>query len=141
MFLLDTDVLSELRTGKPKPSAAVLRWSAETPAHLLYLSAVTVFELELGVLAMERRDPRQGQSLRFWLQGVLKEFSARVLPFGEPTAILCAAMHLPQRRSDRDAMIAATAKEHGYTVATRNTGDFKGCGVPLLNPWLTPDPA
>ena len=75
------------------------------------------------------------------LQGVLKEFLARVLPFREPTAILCAAMHVSQRRLDRDARIAATAKEHGYTVATHNTGDFDGCRVQLLNPWLTPDPA
>lgn len=88
---------------------------------------------------MQRKDSRQGQTLRSWLRGVLAEFSAQVLPFTGPTAIICAAMHIPDRRSDRDAMIAATAKEHGYTVVTRNLRDFAGCGVPLLNPWLTPD--
>jgi predicted nucleic acid-binding protein len=66
----------------------------------------------------------------------MKEFSSQVLPFGSATAVLCAAMHVPDRRPDRDAMIAATAKEHGYTIATRNTADFDECGVQLLNPWL-----
>ena len=88
---------------------------------------------------MERKDARQGQVLRLWLQGVLREFSSRIVPFGSTTAVLCAAMHVPNRRADRDAMIAATAKEHGYRVVTRNTEDFKECGVELVNPWLTPD--
>ena len=141
MFVLDTNVLSELRVGKPMPSAAVRRWAGEVPANQLYLAAVTVLELEMGVLAMERRDAPQGKVLRAWMEGVMAAFSARVLPFAGPTAVLCAAMHVPDRRSDRDAMIAATAKEHGYTVVTRNTNDFRGCGVRVLNPWLTPDVA
>ena len=66
-------------------------------------------------------------------------FSSQLLPFGATTATLCAAMHVPNRRSDRDAMIAATAEEHGYMVVTRNTDDFLGCGVQLVNPWLTSD--
>jgi predicted nucleic acid-binding protein len=139
VFLLDTNVISELRVGKAMPSAVVRRWAVGIPANQLYLSAVTVLELEMGVLAMERKDAQQGQSLRSWLQGVMREFSSQVLPFGATTAILCAAMHVPDRRSDRDAMIAATAKEHGYTLVTRNTDDFNGCGVQLLNPWLTLD--
>lgn len=139
MFVLDTNVISELRAGKPLPSDLVRRWAATVPANQLYLAAVTVLELERGVLAMERKDARQGRTLRSWLLGVMEAFSARVLPFAAPTALLCAAMHIPNRRSDRDAMIAATAKEHGYTVVTRNTSDFTGCGVQLLNPWLTPD--
>ena len=141
MFLLDTNVISELRAGKPTASSAVRHWADSVPANQQYLAAITVLELELGVLAMERKDPRQGQVFRSWLQAVLAHFAAQVLPFGTSTAILCAAMHVPDRRSERDAMIAATAKEHGYTVVTRNTGDFDGCGVQLLNPWLTPDPA
>ncbi len=138
MFLLDTNVISELRAGKPRASAEVRRWAASVPANQFYLAAVTILELELGVLSMERRDARQGQSLRSWLQAVLQEFSSQVIPFGTTTAIACAAMHIPDHRSDRDAMIAATAKEHGYTVVTRNTDDFLGCGVQLLNPWLAP---
>ena len=121
------------------PSPAVRRWAGNIPANQLYLSAITILELETGVLAMERRDEEQGQRLRSWLEGLMRVFSSAVLPFGAATALLCAAMHIPNRRSERDAMIAATAKEHGYTVVTRNTDDFSDCDVPLLNPWLTPD--
>ena len=138
MFVLDTNVISELRAGKPMPSASVRRWAAQVPANQFYLAAVTILELEMGVLAMERKDSQQGQILRSWLHGVLEEFSSQVLPFTGSTAILCARMHVPNRRSDRDAMIAATAKEHGYTVVTRNTEDLSGCGVQLFNPWLAP---
>ena len=137
MFLLDTNVISELRVGKANPSAAVRRWAVGIPGNQLYLSSVSILELETGVLLMERKDAQQGKALCSWLQGVMKEFSSQVLPFGSPTAILCAAMHAPNRRPDRDAMIAATAKEHGYMIATRNMSDFEDCGVQLLNPWLT----
>jgi len=136
VFLLDTNVISELRVGKANPSAAVRRWAAATPANQLYLSAISVLELDTGVLLMERKDTQQGQILRSWLQSVLKEFSSQILPFGGTTAVLCAAMHVPNRRSDRDAMIAAAAKEHGYVIVTRNTNDFENCGVQLLNPWV-----
>ncbi len=136
MFLLDTNVISELRVGKVNPSAAVRRWAAAIPANQLYLSAVSILELETGVLLMERKDAQQGQMLRSWLQGVMKEFFPQVLPFGSTTAVLCAAMHVPNRRPDRDAMIAATAREHGYTIVTRNTADFEDFGVQQLNPWL-----
>ena len=137
MFLLDTNVISELRVGKANPSAAVRRWAASIPGNQLYLSPLSILELERGVLMMERKDAQQGQMLRSWLQGVMKEFSSQVLPFGNTTAVLCAAMHVPDRQPERDGMIAATAKEHGYTIATRNTSDFDGCGVQLMNPWLT----
>ena len=122
-------------------SAAVRRWAASIPAHQLSLSVITVLELGMGVLAMERKDPRQGRSLRSWLQAVVGEFSSQILPFTTAAAFLCAAMHTPNRSSDRDAMIAATAKEYGCTVVTRNIDDFRDCGVRLLNPWLTFDKA
>ena len=135
-FVLDTNVISELRAGKAAPSVAVRRWAAQLPINQLYLAAVTILELEMGVLAMERKDSRQGQALRAWFKGVMVEFDSRVLPFTGQTAVICAPMQVPNRHSDRDAMIAATAKEHGYTLVTRNTADFGGCGVRLLNPWL-----
>ena len=134
MFVLDTNVICELRTGKPKQAASVRGWAAQVPVNQLYLAALTVLELEIGVLAMERKDSR-GQVLRTWFEGVMLEFGSQVLPFTGRTAMICAPMHVPDRRSDRDAMIAATAMEHGYTLVTRNTADFGGCGVPLLNPW------
>ena len=99
---------------------------------------MTVLELEIGFLAMERKDSRQVRIMRSWLRGVIKEFSTQVLPFTGSTAILCALMHVPNWRSSRDAMIAATARVHGYTVVPRNTDSFTGCGVQLLNPWLSP---
>lgn len=136
MFLLDTNVISELRQGKPQPSAAVRQWASGQPSHGLYLSAITLLELALGIQALERKVPPQGAALRAWLAGVRSAFAGRILPFAENTAPVCAALHLPNPRSDRDAMIAATAIEHKFTVVTRNVSDFEATGVPLLNPWL-----
>ena len=136
MFLLDTNVISELRQGKPQPSAAVRRWAADQPSHRLFLSAITILELELGIQALERRTPPQGSALRVWLAGVRAAFAGRILPFGENTAAVCASLHIPNPRSERDAMIAASALEHKFTVVTRNTADFEATGVPLINPWL-----
>ena len=136
MLLLDTNVISELRQGKPQPSAAVRRWAADQPSHRLFLSAITILELELGIQALERRTPPQGSALRSWLAGVRAAFAGRILPFGENTAAVCASLHIPNPRSERDAMISATALEHKFTVVTRNTADFEATGVALINPWL-----
>lgn len=137
MFLLDTNVISELRHGKPKQSPEVRAWAAQQPSNRLFLSAINLLELEMGVQALERRTPPQGHQLRIWLDGVRSAFAGRILSFTENTAPLCASLHLPDPRSDRDAMIAATAIEHRFTVVTRNTSDFVNTGVPLINPWLT----
>lgn len=136
MFVLDTNVISELRQGKPNQSPEVRAWAASQPASQLFLSAICILELEKGVLALERRTPPQGSALRAWLTGVRATFAGRILPFTDNTAMLCAAMHVPNPRSDRDAMIAATALEHGMTVATRNVADFTGTGVQLINPFM-----
>jgi hypothetical protein len=93
-------------------------------------------ELELGIQALERRTPPQGSALRAWLTGVREAFAGRILPFGEDTAPVCASLHIPDPRSDRDAMIAATAIEHKFTVVTRNVADFVNTGASLVNPWL-----
>ena len=135
MYVLDTNVISELRQGKPKQSAQVRAWAAGQPARQLFLSAISMLELEKGVMALERRTPPQGAALRVWLTGVRATFAGRILPFTDNTATLCAAMHVPNPRSDRDAMIAATALEHGMTVVTRNVADFAGTGVLLVNPF------
>ena len=135
MYVLDTNVISELRQGKPKQSAQVRAWAAGQPARQLFLSAISILELEKGVMALERRTPPQGAALRVWLTGVRATFAGRILPFTDNTATLCAAMHVPNPRSDRDAMIAATALEHGMTVVTRNVADFAGTGVLLVNPF------
>jgi toxin FitB len=135
MFLLDTNVISELRSGKPRQSAAVRTWAQLRPIHQLYLSAITRLELEIGIQRMERKDPAQGAVLRAWAQAVLKQFEGRVLPFTDVTAQHCAGLHVPDPRSFRDSMIAATAIEHGFTVVTRNVGDFAGAGVQLVDPF------
>lgn len=137
MFLLDTNVVSELRkvrAGKADPNMAA--WAERVDAAELFLSAITVMELELGVLSLERKDASQGAILRTWLeQHVLPEFSGRILPIDSVVALRCARLHVPDRRGERDALIAATALVHGMTVVTRNIVDFQHTGVPLLNPW------
>src|ERR1700736_6452358 len=134
MFVLDTDVLSELRQPR-KSNPRVLAWASSQPVAAQFLSSITVLELELGVLQKERKDATQGAVLRAWLDGqVLPQFAGRVLAFDQPVALRCARLHVPDPRAERDAVIAATALAHGMTVVTRNTDDFKATGVPLLNP-------
>ena len=140
MFLLDTNVISELRkvrAGKAHP--AVTAWADAVDASVLYMSAVTVLELELGVIQRERKDPTQGTLLRGWLEAqVLPEFAKRILPVDAAVARCCARLHVPDPKGERDALIAATALVHGLTVVTRNTDDFAPMRVPLLNPWGEP---
>lgn len=135
MFILDTNVISELRHGKPNQSPEVRDWAAGQPAGRLFLSAITILELEKGIQALERRTPPQGGALRVWLMGVRAAFAGRILPFTDNTATVCASLHVPDPRSERDAMIAATAIEHGFMVVTRNVPDFANTGVALINPW------
>ena len=92
--------------------------------------------MELGVLSIERKDAAQGALLRAWLeQRVLLEFATRTLPIDIAVTQRCARLHVPGRRAERDALIAATALVHGMRVATRNLADFAPTGVPLVNPW------
>lgn len=135
MFLLDTNIVSELRVPK-RADINVLAWASSQPVAAQFLSSITVLELELGVLRMERKDAAQGAVLRAWLDGqVLPQFAGRVLAFDQSVALRCAKLHVPDPRAERDAVIAATAIVHGMTVVTRNTEDFILTGVPLLNPW------
>jgi len=137
MFLLDTNVISELRkAGDGRADTHVTTWLARQDAASFFISAITLMELEIGVLQVERRDPVQGARLRIWLDTqVLPEFAERSLPIDARVALQCARLHVPDPRAERDALIAATALVHGMAVVTRNVGDFKATGVPILNPW------
>ena len=137
-FLLDTNVVSELRKVRiGKADDSVTRWSDRVEVAALFLSVITVLELEQGVLQIEHRDARQGLMLRGWLDDhVLPTFSGRILPVDTAVARRCARLHTPDPRAERDALIAATALVHGMTVVTRNTADFEATGVLLLNPWI-----
>ncbi len=139
IFLLDTNVISELRkAGDGKADPSVTAWLFSVEAANTYISVITLMELEIGILRVERRDPEQGARLRSWMNGnVLPEFADRTLAIDAAVALRCARLHVPDPRSERHALIAATALAHGITVATRNTADFASTNVPLLDPWMS----
>lgn len=137
MFLLDTNVVSELRRARSgRADPGMVAWAEQADPAALFLSVVTLHELELGVRLKEYRDPRQGQLLRQWLdQQVVPSFAGRILPVDEAVARCSAALHVPDPRPLRDGLIAATALVHAMVVVTRNAGDFLPTGVEVLNPW------
>ena len=135
MYLLDTNVVSELRKAG-RADSNVVAWASKVATGTLYISAVTSLEIELGILSLERRDQPQASILRVWMQShVLPAFEGRVLPVDTAVALQCAQLHVPNRRAERDALMAATAIAHGMTVVTRNVSDFEGTGAVLINPW------
>ena len=138
MFLLDTNVVSELRKVRSgKAAAAVVDWAAAVPSAQMFVSVITIHELEFGVLLAERADPARGRVLRGWLDGsVPAAFAQRTLQVDEAVARRAAALHVPDPAPFRDALIGATALVHGMTVATRNVRDFKRFpGLAIVNPW------
>ena len=138
MYLLDTNVVSEIRKGQShKADVNVIEWADSVPLASLFLSVISVLEIEIGVLLAERRDPAQGSVLRSWLNlRVMSAFAGRILPVDTAVARRCASLHVPNQRADRDALIAATAMVHGMVVVTRNVPDFAPTGVEIVNPWL-----
>ena len=137
MFLLDTNVISELRKAADrKADANVIAWLSGADAASFYISVVTLMELALGIFRVERRDAGQGARLRTWLHTrVRPEFAERTLPIDSAVALRCARLHVPDPRPERDAYIAATALVHGMTVVTRNVADFVPTGVAVIDPW------
>jgi toxin FitB len=138
MFVLDTNIVSELRkvrSGKANPGVA--GWAEKVPSIELFVSAITMQELEHGVLLMERSDPTQGAMLREWLdQSVTAAFKNRVIAVDERVARRAAALHVPDPAPFRDALIGATALVHEMTVVTQDFKDFKRFhGLDVLNPW------
>jgi predicted nucleic acid-binding protein len=140
-FLVDTNVISELRkrqSGKADP--AVSRWADATPADELWISAISLGELERGVRLMERRDAAQGRMLRDWLEGrVLPGFGGRVLPVDAGVARAAAALSVPDPAPLADSLLAATALEAGLVMATRNARHFdRFAALAVVDPWTAP---
>lgn len=137
MFLLDTNVVSELRKRNADPR--VRAWAEHQRGDELFLSAITVYELEIGVQRIERRDAQQGAALRRWLdEQVLPAFDGRILPVDAKTATRAGSVQVPEPRPERDCLIAATALVHSLTLVTRNCRDFHPMGVAMHNPWDAP---
>ncbi|KKW90304.1 type II toxin-antitoxin system VapC family toxin [Sphingobium chungbukense] len=135
MFLLDTNVISALRRPDRLPPE-VAAWADNADVDEFYISAVSILEIEQGILAKERVDTPTGAILRTWFQNdVLTPFADRIVPIDTDVALRCAALHVPDPQPERDGLIAATALVHSMTVVTRNVGDFEPTGVALLNPW------
>ena len=138
MLLLDTNVVSELRKVRAgKADANVTHWASDIPSAQLFVSVITIHELEHGVLLAERADPPRGRILRSWLDNsVTAAFAKRILPVDSAVAVRAAGLHVPDPAPFRDALIGATALVHGMTVATRNVRDFERfTGLPIVNPW------
>ncbi len=135
MYLIDTNVLSELRR-RDRTDRRVAAWADSVHPADLFLSAITILEIEAGTLMLQRRDKAQGAMLRAWIDDrVLPTFETRILPVDTAVALRCARLHVPDPRSERDALIAATALVHDMKLVTRNTADFAPMEVDLLNPW------
>ena len=138
MFVLDTNVVSELRkarSGKANPGLAA--WATSVPSAQLFVSVITLHELEYGVLLAERSGPRQGALLRAWLDhSVSAAFAERVVPVDEAVARQAAALHVPNPAPFRDALMAATAVVHRMAVVTRNIKDFERFDdLAVVRPW------
>lgn len=137
MYLLDTNIISESRKlGSPRIDQCAARWLGQIDVETTFVSAMTLFELERGVQSMERRDAKQGAALRRWLDDqVMTTYENRTLPMTRAVALICAGLHIPDPKSERDAWIAATAIDASLTVVSRNVDDFAGMGVGLINPF------
>lgn len=137
MYLLDTNIISESRKlGTSRIDSYAARWLAKIDVDTTFVSAMTIFELERGVRQMERRDARQGSVLRHWFDDqIMTTYENRTLPLSGAVALICAGLHIPDPKSERDAWIAATSIDAGLKLVSRNVADFVGMGIDLVNPF------
>ncbi len=138
MYLLDTNVVSELRKVMPgKAHPNVKNWFASIDGSESFISVITLQELEIGILLMERKDASQGKILRTWVEEYVKPvFKNNILTVTEDVAITSARYYIPNPKPTRDALIAATAEVFKLKIVTRNVADFEYSSAKILNPWL-----
>lgn len=137
MYLMDTNVISESRkVHLGKANTGLTLWTESTAQNSMYVSVITLMEIEQGILGLSRRDKKQGNMLNEWFQQTVRPaFSGRILDVDESIALLCASLHVPDKKPANDALIAATAMVHGLTLVTRNTADFENLNISLFNPF------
>lgn len=135
-YLLDTNVVSEIRRSKPDPN--VIRWFASAPSHSLRLSVLVLGELRQGVERLRRRDPQQAEALDVWVSGLAQDYADRIAPVTEQVADLWGRLNVPDPLPVVDSLMAATALVHGWTLVTRNVKDVQSTGVKLLDPFVAP---
>ncbi|MDO4683736.1 MAG: type II toxin-antitoxin system VapC family toxin [Lautropia sp.] len=137
MYLLDTNVISELRKAeKGRADPQVMQWFRSVKTRDTWLSVISLVELKIGILRLGRRDPTAAQGLNDWFEHrLLPAYQDRILTLDFHAAMLCAALHIPDKSPLNDAYIAAIAKAHHLSVVTRNTQDFERFDVGLLNPF------
>jgi predicted nucleic acid-binding protein len=138
-YLLDTNVLSELRKKEYAIDPAVVNWCRQVELTSCYLSTITVYEIERGLLLLQQRDVEQATLIRDWFTGILDEFKKRILPVTLNCATRAAVLQVPNPRPLADSLIVATALEHELALVTRNVKDFQNVGVPIINPWEATD--
>ncbi|UCI09349.1 type II toxin-antitoxin system VapC family toxin [Mesorhizobium sp. B1-1-8] len=136
MYLLDTNVISELRR-RDRCDPNVRAWAESRNPGEFHVSAVSILEAQIGALRAERKDKKKGAVLRAWVDGLAAEIAERILPVDLVVVLRCAPLHVPDPKPDRDAYIAATALVNNLTVVTRNIRDFESTGVKLFNPWIS----
>ena len=132
-YLLDTNVVSELRRSRPERK--VVRWVGSVSGTSLFLSVLVVGEIRQGVERLRRRDPKQAELLENWLEGLRREFADRILPVTTPVAEAWGRLSGPAPLPVIDGLLAATALVHGFTLVTRDVDTLERTGIPLLDPW------